>query len=37
MVIIDPHDDGELAEQHGVRFVQEGVTRDNYRNCCRRC
>jgi homospermidine synthase len=30
-VIIDPHEDGELAKQHGVRFIKEGVTRDNYR------
>src|SRR5215469_11424731 len=30
-VIIDPHEDGELARQHGVRFIKEGVTRDNYR------
>ena len=30
-VIIDPHEDGELAKQHGVRFIQQGITRDNYR------
>ena len=30
-VIIDPHEDGELAKQHGVRFIKEGVTRDNCR------
>src|SRR5438046_9541031 len=30
-VIIDPHEDGELARKHGVRFIKEGVTRDNYR------
>src|SRR6201992_2655108 len=30
-VIIDPHEDGELAKKHGVRFIQQGVTRDNYR------
>ncbi len=30
-VIIDPHEDGELAKQHGVRFIKQGVTRDNYR------
>ena len=30
-VIIDPHEDGELAKQHGVRFIKDGVTRDNYR------
>ena len=30
-VIIDPHEDGELARQHNVRFIKQGVTRDNYR------
>ena len=30
-VIIDPHEDGELAKKHGVRFIQQGGTRDNYR------
>src|SRR5260370_1449127 len=30
-VIIDPHEDGEIAKQHGVRFIKEGITRDNYR------
>src|SRR6202023_2444481 len=30
-VIIDPHEDGELAKQHGVRFIKQAVTRDNYR------
>ena len=30
-VIIDPHEDGEIAKQHGVRFVKQGITRDNYR------
>src|SRR6202008_559850 len=30
-VIIDPHEDGELAKQHGVRFIKEAVTRDNYK------
>ena len=30
-VIIDPHEDGELAKKHGVRFIKQGVTRDNYR------
>src|SRR5436189_4742373 len=30
-VIIDPHEDGELAKQHGVRFIKEGITRENYR------
>ena len=23
-VIIDPHEDGELAKQHGVRFISRG-------------
>lgn len=31
-VIIDPHEDGELAKQHGVRFIKQAVTRDNYRD-----
>src|SRR5438876_2749247 len=30
-VIIDPHEDGEIATQHGVRFIKQAVTRDNYR------
>src|SRR5438132_7786126 len=30
-VIIDPHEDGELAKAHGVRFIKQNVTRDNYR------
>ncbi|MBO0719135.1 MAG: homospermidine synthase, partial [Rhizobiales bacterium] len=30
-VIIDPHEDGELAKKHGVRFIKQAVTRDNYR------
>src|SRR5476649_2185170 len=30
-VIIDPHEDGDLAKEHGVRFIKQGVTRDNYR------
>jgi homospermidine synthase len=30
-VIIDPNDNGELAKKHGVRFIKEAVTRDNYR------
>src|SRR6266700_620722 len=30
-VIIDPHEVGELAKKHGVRFIKQGVTRDNYR------
>src|ERR1700755_677867 len=30
-VILDPHEDGELATKHGVRFIKQGVTKDNYR------
>src|SRR6201992_4146094 len=30
-VIIDPHEDGELAKKHGVRFIKQAVTKDNYR------
>ncbi len=30
-VIIDPHEDGELAKEHGVRFIKQAITRDNYR------
>src|SRR5947207_9551654 len=30
-VIIDPHEDGELAKQHNVRFIKQAVTKDNYR------
>jgi homospermidine synthase len=30
-VIIDPNDSGELAKKHGVRFIKEAVTRENYR------
>src|ERR1700760_2280811 len=30
-VIIDPHEDGEIARKHGVRFIKKAVTRDNYR------
>ncbi len=29
-VIIDPHADDTLAKKHGVRFIKEAVTRDNY-------
>src|ERR1700760_4000165 len=29
-VIIDPHEDGEIAKQHGVRFIKQAITRDNY-------
>ena len=27
-VIIDPHEDGELAKEHGVRFIKQGITKD---------
>ena len=30
-VIIDPHEDGELAKQHDVRFIKQAITKDNYR------
>ena len=30
-VIIDPHEEGTLAKEHGVRFIKEAVTRDNYK------
>src|SRR5689334_7164643 len=30
-VIIDPHEEGELARKHGVRFIRQAVTHDNYR------
>jgi homospermidine synthase len=30
-VIIDPHEDGQLAKKHNVRFIRQAVTRDNYR------
>jgi len=30
-VIIDPHEDGEIAKVHGVRFIKQAITRDNYR------
>src|SRR5258707_13271088 len=30
-VIIDPHEDGEIAREHGVRFIKQAITRDNYR------
>src|SRR3954471_18672248 len=30
-VIIDPHEDGELAKKHGVRFIKSAVTKENYR------
>jgi homospermidine synthase len=33
MVIIDPHPEGDgikIAENHGVRFIQEKITKDNY-------
>src|SRR6201991_127408 len=31
-VIIDPHADGELAKQHGVKFLKQAVTKENYRD-----
>ena len=31
-VIIDPHEEGELATSHGVRFIKQAVRRDNYRD-----
>src|SRR6202162_5522770 len=31
-VIIDPHEDGDLAKEHGVRFIKQAVTKDNYRD-----
>src|SRR5258706_11830171 len=30
-VIIDPHEEGDLAKEHGVRFIKQAVTKDNYR------
>jgi homospermidine synthase len=30
-VIIDPHEEGDLAKQHGVRFIKDAVTKENYR------
>jgi homospermidine synthase len=30
-VIIDPHEEGELAKKHGARFIKVAVTKDNYR------
>jgi homospermidine synthase len=33
MVVIDPRDtDRELLDKHGVRFIHEAVTVDNYRD-----
>ena len=33
ITVIDPKDEGRKAhcEKHNVRFIQKGVTRDNYR------
>ena len=33
MVVLDPKDEGRraLCEKHGVRFIQQGLTKDNYR------
>src|SRR5438270_4731957 len=30
-VIIYSHEDGEIARAHGVRFVKQAITRENYR------
>src|SRR6187401_1773955 len=30
-VIIDPHEEGDLAKEHGMRFIKEAVTKENYR------
>ncbi|MDB5521918.1 MAG: Homospermidine synthase, partial [Tardiphaga sp.] len=30
-VILDPNADGEIAKQHNVTFLQQAITRDNYR------
>ncbi|MBZ0163952.1 MAG: homospermidine synthase [Notoacmeibacter sp.] len=35
MVVIDPHPEGdgqEILKNHGVRFIRQGITRDNYRD-----
>jgi homospermidine synthase len=33
MVIIDPSDDGrELAEKHGIRFIKQALTEENYKD-----
>ena len=29
-VIIDPHDDGALAKKHGVKYIKQAITKDNY-------
>src|SRR3954471_23069552 len=31
LVIIDPHEDGDIARQHGVRFMKQAITKDNFR------
>ncbi|HET9618699.1 MAG TPA: saccharopine dehydrogenase NADP-binding domain-containing protein, partial [Pseudolabrys sp.] len=33
MVVLDPKDEGRkaLCDKHGVRFIQKGLTKDNYR------
>src|SRR6201991_788445 len=33
ITVLDPKDDGRkaLCDEHGVRFIQKGLTRDNYR------
>ena len=33
-VVIDPDDkDRKLLDERGIRFIQEAVTKDNYRDC----
>src|ERR1700742_538657 len=33
ITVLDPKDEGRkaLCEKHGVRFIQQGLTKDNYR------
>jgi len=31
LVIIDPHTDHHIADEHGVRFIEKAVTKENYR------
>ncbi|KAJ0344248.1 hypothetical protein COL154_014025, partial [Colletotrichum chrysophilum] len=34
MVVIDPRaDESGVLEKHGIRFIKEAVTKDNYREC----
>src|SRR2546429_2435849 len=30
-VLIDPHEDSNLAKKNGVRFIKEGIDPENYR------